>query len=554
MVVSCSLNVSTVTCVLPGSSSYDPTSAEKLEFRIGVSQLLGPSVCVGDTMLTATVVVVHSASSALGNAAAAVDTVGTVATGTGSILGLIGGASMLDFHVLVLLMNSPCGSTLDQKRVEYMMYVVSPFFAINYEAVVLGNMGVTAAVSLVQLLIARHFRQSRGIAWLDACAAVYFPSFAMKVAELMYVGIAIAGFSLVREHATFSGTIIGVIGLEYVLLLPVTVALTIRLKVHARMVQYTQFLSRPFAQRLLLPWGFWTPEVMERAYGRHIGSFLPGFRMYLSAYPMVVAGLAAMFTHLIPNSVSCFGRFIAAGVIFFAAAALLVAVRPHRIHASTGFAAAVYVVLGVLSVTMAAAYQAPSVTLENAKLAVCAVLVVLMVARVVLDGVTTFFEWKYWRHFREQNKDAMQDGGVAGSASERINFDYDVDAYDLGGAESGVTKKDAARKARGGVKDSVGEAASIQMGDLMDDNEGTHMVPLTTRTESMASTRTETPENEDEGSLSDSESPHPSAGSSSAKSASITTTSATPPAPKQASMVSGSSTSNSDFSSSSELL
>ena len=67
-------------------------------------------------------------------------------------------------------------------------------------------------------------------------------------------------------------------------------------------------------------------------------------------------------------------------------------------------------------------------TLENAKLAVCAMLVVLMVARVVVDGVTTFFEWKYWRHFREQNKDAMQDGGVAGSANERVSFDYDVDA------------------------------------------------------------------------------------------------------------------------------
>ena len=50
------------------------------------------------------------------------------------------------------------------------------------------------------------------------------------------------------------------------------------------------------------------------------------------------------------------------------------------------------------------------------------VLVVLMVLRVVLDGDTTYLEWKYWRHFREQNKDAMQDDGVGGSASERMTF------------------------------------------------------------------------------------------------------------------------------------
>ena len=83
-----------------------------------------------------------------------------------------------------------------------------------------------------------------------------------------------------------------------------------------------------------------------------------------------------------------------------------------------------------------------------------------------------------------------------------MNFDYDVDAYNLGAAETGGAKK----KARGGVKDSVGEGASIQMGDLMGDSEGTHIVHLATHTKSMTSTRTDTPEDEGAGSLSESES------------------------------------------------
>ena len=223
-------------------------------------------------------------------------------------------------------------------------------------------------------------------------------------------------------------------------------------------------------------------------------------------------------------------------MIFFVAAALLLGVRPHRIHASTGFAAAVYVVLGVLSLMMAAANRNPSVTLENAKLIVCVVLVVLMVARVVLDGVTTFFEWKYWRGFREQNKEAMQDGGVAGSASERITFDYDVDSYDLGALESG-------RKVRGEVVKIPGGEAPFQMEDLMVGDGGSH-VTLAARTESVNSNQTETFEDDDEGSLAS------SSGSAGDSSASIST----PPAPKDASMVSGSSTKSSKFSSSSELL
>ena len=131
---------------------------------------------------------------------------------------------------------------------------------------------------------------------------------------------------------------------------------------------------------------------------------------------------------------------------------------------------------------------------------------------------------------------------MAGSASERITFDYDVDSYDLGALESG-------RKGRGdAVKIPGGEAASIQMEDLMVGDGGSH-VTLAARTESVNSNRTETFEDDDEGSLASSDS-LPAGGSAGDSSASIST----PPAPKDASMVSRSSTKSSEFSSSSELL
>ena len=393
--------------------------------------------CVGDSTLQVFLSVSPDSESSSSRAAVAVDILGASTTSAGSALALLGGASILDVHTLVLLMNSPCASLLDHKRVNYMMYIVSPFFAIGYEAVVFGNIGIVALVTALQTVVAWLFKSSRRITWLSACAAVYFPSLALKVAELAYVGIAIAAFSLLREHQTIVGIASGVIGLLYVFGVPASVVATIHFKVNARMVQYTQFLSRPFLQRLMLPYGFWTPEAMERAYGRHIGSFLPGFRMYLSAYPMVVAGIVAIFTHLLPDAVSCYIRFVMAAVIFFLAALLLIAIRPHRIHLATGLAAALFLLLGILAIVMAMAYQSPSAILETTKLIVCGIIVLLIVCRVLFDGITTFLEWRRWRHFREQNYDAMNDDGVVGSANDRTAFDYNID--DLEGSNNNLS-------------------------------------------------------------------------------------------------------------------
>eukprot|EP00658_Telonema_sp_P-2_P084657 TRINITY_DN9459_c0_g3_i4.p1 TRINITY_DN9459_c0_g3~~TRINITY_DN9459_c0_g3_i4.p1 ORF type:complete len:621 (+),score=155.58 TRINITY_DN9459_c0_g3_i4:134-1996(+) len=455
-------------CRMPSSDLYEPASEETLEASVHIRDLSGASTCLGENILRVVFVVQPDSASSSAMAAVAVDVVGAVATSSGTILGILGGASVLDIHTLVLLMDSPCASLLDHKRVNYMMYIVSPFFAIGYEAVVLGNMGIVGLVTVIQVGIASFFRNSRSIPWLSACAAVYFPSLALKVAELAYVGIVIASFSLLRAHEGALGVVVGVIGLAYVVGVPASVVATIHFKVNARMVQYTQFLSRPFLQRLMLPYGFWTPEAMERAYGRHIGSFLPGFRMYLSAYPMVVAGVVAIFTHLLPDTVSCFIRFVLTSAAFFAAALFLVVTRPHRIHLATAFAATLFVLLGIMAAVMAVAYRTPSATLEAAKLIICGILVFVIVLRVVFDGITTYLEWRTWRHFREQNRQAMSDEGVVGSANDRTAFEYDLDGLvDLAsGSAAATAPKSKKRKAAPKL-----DTAVIPMQELMNSDE-----------------------------------------------------------------------------------
>ena len=463
-------------CHLPGNSDYQPTDSETLQMAVEIGNLVNHSsgMCSlpPSGTLTATLHVNADVTSTQGSAATAVDVVGTTAGGGGTIVSVLGGASMLDLHTLAMLMSSPCASLLDQKRVNYMMYVLSPFYSLGNVAVVFGNMAVTGIVTLLQVLVAWYFRSSRNIPTLAACAAVYFPSLAMKISELMYVGVTVCAYLLLSSTSTPLEIVVGIIGMAYVLGIPTAVVATIHYKVNARMIQYTQFLSRGVLQRLLLPWGFWTPEVMSRAYGRHIGGFLPGFRMYLSAYPMIVVAAAAVFTHMLPMSVDCFLRFIFVAIIFFIAAIALIATRPHRIHATTGFASSMFLVLGVLSVVLALAYRSPSEALEVAKLILCAVAVLLTIARIIFDGVTTYFEWKYWRHFREQNHEAMQDGGVVGSASERVAYDLDVlDLDDIGGGSE--MAQVSSPKKRDKVGTTSGQAAPLGVFDLVqseDDN------------------------------------------------------------------------------------
>jgi hypothetical protein len=470
--VNCSAtSAAVVACPLPGGSGYKPTASETLEISVPLAALVNLTSLhcnaftgsASSVSLSATVSVNSDLASVQGSAAAAVDVVGATTGGSGTVVSLIGGASMLDLHTLAMLLNSPCASLLDQKRVNFMMYIVSPFYSLGNIAVVFGNMGVTGLVTLMQVLVAWFFRNSRNIPTLAACAAVYFPSLAMKVAELMYVGVTVGAFSLLSASETPMDIAVGTIGMLYVLGVPASVVATIHFKVTARMIQYTQFLSRPFLQRLMLPWGFWTPEAQERAYGRHIGGFLPGYRMYLSAYPMVVVGAAAIFTHLLPRSVDCYLRFTISAIVFFIAALLVIGVRPHRIHATTGFASAMFVVLGVLSVVLALAYQSPSELLELAKLILCGLGVLLTILRVIFDGVTTYLEWKHWRHFREQNREAMNDDGVVGSASERMAYELGVDGLD---ELMSPTEKPSKKKGPRGNKNPA-QPSVVAMSDLV---------------------------------------------------------------------------------------
>ena len=397
-----------------------------------------------------------------------------------------------------------------------MMYIVSPFFAVGYEAVVLGNMGIVGFITLIQVGFASLFRSSRKIPWLPACAAVYFPSLALKVAEFAFVGIVIAAFSLIRDHESPLGTVVGIVGFLYVVGVPASVVATIHFKVNVRMVQYTQFLSRPFLLRLLVPYGFWTPEVVVRAYGRHIGSFLPGFRMYLSSYPMVVAGVAAVFTHLMPATVSCFVRFLLTSAVFFTAAAMLAAVRPHRIHLSTAFAATLFVLLGILSVLMAIAYLSPTATLETAKLIVCGILVLVIVCRVVFDGITTYLEWRHWRHFREQNRDAINDEGVVGSANDRNTLDY---GFEFGGAEEFVAPPTSKNKRR-----PKADTAVVPMSELMMDEAQVAMLSDSESSPSSPTTEESASSSKGSGSFTGSTHSSPNAVSSGSSSKPITST------------------------------
>ena len=184
----------------------------------------------------------------------------------------------------------------------------------------------------------------------------------------MYVGVLIAGFSMLRDRRNGTELAVGVLAMIYAVGVPASVVMTIYYRVKAKMIKYNHFEEKNNLQRLLLPWGFWAPEQMSQAYSRHIGGFLPNFRKYLSAYPMIVVGLACILSHLLPSSISCFYRFLFVALVFFVSAIALIVIRPHRIPATTGFASATFLVLGVLSIILALAFRSPSIGLELAKL------------------------------------------------------------------------------------------------------------------------------------------------------------------------------------------
>ena len=81
----------------------------------------------------------------------------------------------------------------------------------------------------------------------------------MKVSELMYVGVLIAGFSMLRDRRSGTELAVGVLAMIHAVGVPTAVVMTIFYRVKAKMIKYKHFEEKNTMQRLLLPWGFWAP-------------------------------------------------------------------------------------------------------------------------------------------------------------------------------------------------------------------------------------------------------------------------------------------------------
>eukprot|EP00658_Telonema_sp_P-2_P031172 TRINITY_DN2338_c0_g2_i6.p1 TRINITY_DN2338_c0_g2~~TRINITY_DN2338_c0_g2_i6.p1 ORF type:complete len:622 (-),score=134.75 TRINITY_DN2338_c0_g2_i6:671-2536(-) len=416
-----------INCMIPQDSGYKLLAKETITATILDTQSLYTNwtadQCTGQRVVMFREVIEPSTSLAAVEIAQSL----AVVSGSGAIVvGALVGAAALDLQAIGVLFQSECSSTLDTRTGSPIKYFISPFYDTGVAGIIFGNLAFMILLSGVQFIVAQVIQRKRGIARVDAWAAVRFPSLSYGVVQLFYMGICVGTF-MGLGSAEMGDVVVGVIGLVFSVAIPSLVVFVIYRVPEARFIQYTQFLSKKAYHRWLFPVGYWTPAAVSQSYRRLFGN-MNRDRKYFCIMPMVVSFLASLAMFGL-SSINCEVRLGMAAGVFFLAAAVTVISQFGRSICLTMLTFASYCMLGILAVLMMKSYSNPSQSLVSAKLAVCILQIMLVILIAAYQISTKVFEHKYWRKNRLTDLEAIEQDDMERMASRpMIEESPDTDA------------------------------------------------------------------------------------------------------------------------------
>ena len=349
--------------------------------------------------------------------AAAVDAIGAVAGSVSVLAALVGGLSMMDAQLMIMLAQSECMGDIDHRGTSLLRYFISPVTAEGPAAEAFFNLALIVVFAGLQRLLARHFEASRRIKEIDSWAAVRFPNYSFIVAQLFFVGLCDGSLSMLSGAAPVAGGdgeeavsyVLGVLGLLACLCVIAAVSFfSFSVVTGGKFIQYTQFLSRPWYARWLYPLGFWESPARRLAHGHMLSAYREGRRIRLfSAAGFVSTFITALIMKI--GAIPCATRFWIVGAIYSALAILYVALRPSRHPANSAFAATGQALLAFLAFIAAVQISDPTVEMMNAKLALVLLQILLVIVRSCFSITLRVLEQTRWRKFREQNTEGFAD-------------------------------------------------------------------------------------------------------------------------------------------------
>eukprot|EP00742_Colponemidia_sp_Colp-10_P026282 GILJ01032115.1.p1 GENE.GILJ01032115.1~~GILJ01032115.1.p1 ORF type:complete len:564 (-),score=90.54 GILJ01032115.1:396-1886(-) len=303
------------------------------------------------------------------------------------------------------------------------------------EEVVLGHIGIIAAVIVLQLIAAMLVmiisRSDDQRGFVSALKSVLFPQVAAVVAGVLFIGLCYSSFELIftdKRKEEDDGHVIGYVGLVLSVIIVGAHFGTIALRqsIDAEYLPYTLSAGCPDAKlgkfskavacydtpairKWIWPRGTYAPVITRRAFSSTLYYVVPT-RVALAPYPLVMSLVTSLLLHVGYDGTSgsestfrCSHRWIAIAVWFALFSIVLAASMPHRAIASshaTSFCYGILVVVAALS----AAENSPEIGLDSGSLfdAKAALAIVLMIVGIIRAVHTLLFT--LWLERREEEQ------------------------------------------------------------------------------------------------------------------------------------------------------
>ena len=322
---------------------------------------------------------------------------------TGSVTAAVTGASLSvgasaagDAQSLAVLSSTECAPNTTAKQTSSMRYLVSPFVDLGNVAVLLGNLGISALIGLVQLIVVTVLVRRGGGRFAEMSARCFFPNVTFVAFAFLYQGVAVAASRLVVS-GTAGGTVLGVVGLLVVLCVPVVGTVLVPPKIGS-ISTYKRFLKQEGASwyvRYLCPRGFWATLSTRRRFGS-LGSRWNHRSGRVVFGPMLVQFLICVIPGLMGRHLCTVQYALVASVLFAAACGIIGLRGVYRSTPANVLGCASYAVLGLLAALIGAQDTADPVLMSSLLSAATTLQMVITVLRVCHDVFVFVLQRFFW--------------------------------------------------------------------------------------------------------------------------------------------------------------
>eukprot|EP00744_Colponema_vietnamica_P002585 GILI01004027.1.p1 GENE.GILI01004027.1~~GILI01004027.1.p1 ORF type:complete len:705 (-),score=179.80 GILI01004027.1:10-2091(-) len=246
----------TLRCHFPPQYKYDIANQEKVSVDVDSQAFNTDCFDYRSSSFVGEITFRRSTRAVLAQAADAVTTLTVLASSP--LITLIGDPTSIEVQALVVILRSDCASDAENEATKIVIYFISPFWSMGPKYIVIGHIIISAVVVIVQLLVGAFIKRQDESEYPDALKRGMFPAISHGITQILYMGSCYGTFELLLRGSAAIDIVIGIIGVIYILAVPVyTTVLIVRVIKPVKYLVYESFFKKRVPIRWFYPRGYY---------------------------------------------------------------------------------------------------------------------------------------------------------------------------------------------------------------------------------------------------------------------------------------------------------